>query len=316
MEVGPTTHYIMGGVRVDGDTQMSTVPGLFAAGECAAGPARRQPAGRQLALRPAGVRQARRRVRGEVRQGEARRARSTRRRSTAAARGALAPPFERGAAAGATPRAVQDPARAAGHDAGDRRHRAQRGRDEAGAGRDRGLKRSARERVGVDGNREYNPGWHTALDPAQPADRVRGDRARARSSARRAAAATSATTSPDKEDRRSASSTSSCKKGADGDGRCSCAASRSRADAGDDLKAGHRGEQVMSKTATFPASGAASARPAGSSRTTRPRSARAWSCSTPCTRSRPSRPTTWRCAGTARPASAARARRRSTACPS
>jgi succinate dehydrogenase / fumarate reductase flavoprotein subunit len=37
MEVGPTTHYIMGGVRVDSDTQMSTVPGLFAAGECAAG---------------------------------------------------------------------------------------------------------------------------------------------------------------------------------------------------------------------------------------------------------------------------------------
>ena len=37
MEVGPTTHYIMGGVRVDADTQMSSVPGLFAAGECAAG---------------------------------------------------------------------------------------------------------------------------------------------------------------------------------------------------------------------------------------------------------------------------------------
>jgi succinate dehydrogenase / fumarate reductase flavoprotein subunit len=37
MEIGPTTHYIMGGVRVDGDTQMSNVPGLFAAGECAAG---------------------------------------------------------------------------------------------------------------------------------------------------------------------------------------------------------------------------------------------------------------------------------------
>ena len=37
MEVGPTTHYVMGGVRVDPDTQMSTVPGLFAAGECAAG---------------------------------------------------------------------------------------------------------------------------------------------------------------------------------------------------------------------------------------------------------------------------------------
>ena len=37
MEVGPTTHYAMGGVRVNGDTQATNVPGLFAAGECAAG---------------------------------------------------------------------------------------------------------------------------------------------------------------------------------------------------------------------------------------------------------------------------------------
>lgn len=37
MEVGPTTHYVMGGIRVDGETQMTSVPGLFAAGECAAG---------------------------------------------------------------------------------------------------------------------------------------------------------------------------------------------------------------------------------------------------------------------------------------
>ncbi len=37
MEVGPTTHYIMGGIRVDGDSQMSRIPGLFACGECAAG---------------------------------------------------------------------------------------------------------------------------------------------------------------------------------------------------------------------------------------------------------------------------------------
>jgi succinate dehydrogenase / fumarate reductase flavoprotein subunit len=37
MEVGPTTHYVMGGVRVDADSQMSDVHGLFAAGECAAG---------------------------------------------------------------------------------------------------------------------------------------------------------------------------------------------------------------------------------------------------------------------------------------
>jgi succinate dehydrogenase / fumarate reductase flavoprotein subunit len=37
MEVGPTTHYIMGGVRVDAESQMSRVPGLFACGECAVG---------------------------------------------------------------------------------------------------------------------------------------------------------------------------------------------------------------------------------------------------------------------------------------
>jgi succinate dehydrogenase / fumarate reductase, flavoprotein subunit len=37
MEIGPTTHYIMGGIRVNGDSQMSNVPGLFAAGEAAAG---------------------------------------------------------------------------------------------------------------------------------------------------------------------------------------------------------------------------------------------------------------------------------------
>jgi succinate dehydrogenase / fumarate reductase flavoprotein subunit len=37
METGPTCHYMMGGVKVDPETQMSNVPGLFAAGECAAG---------------------------------------------------------------------------------------------------------------------------------------------------------------------------------------------------------------------------------------------------------------------------------------
>ncbi len=37
MEVGPTTHYYMGGILVDADSQMTTIPGLFAAGECAAG---------------------------------------------------------------------------------------------------------------------------------------------------------------------------------------------------------------------------------------------------------------------------------------
>src|SRR5712691_4559101 len=37
MEIGPTTHYMMGGIMVDADSQMSSVPGLFAAGECGAG---------------------------------------------------------------------------------------------------------------------------------------------------------------------------------------------------------------------------------------------------------------------------------------
>ena len=37
MEVGPTCHYMMGGVRVDPETQESTVPGLFAAGEVGGG---------------------------------------------------------------------------------------------------------------------------------------------------------------------------------------------------------------------------------------------------------------------------------------
>jgi succinate dehydrogenase / fumarate reductase flavoprotein subunit len=37
MEVGPTCHYVMGGIRVDAETAESTVPGLFAAGEAAAG---------------------------------------------------------------------------------------------------------------------------------------------------------------------------------------------------------------------------------------------------------------------------------------
>src|SRR5262249_61189272 len=37
MEVGPTCHYVMGGINVEGETQASTVPGLYAAGEAAAG---------------------------------------------------------------------------------------------------------------------------------------------------------------------------------------------------------------------------------------------------------------------------------------
>ena len=56
MEVGPTTHYVMGGVRVVAETGATTVDGLFAAGEVSRRDARREPARRQLAVRPARVR--------------------------------------------------------------------------------------------------------------------------------------------------------------------------------------------------------------------------------------------------------------------
>ena len=52
MEVGPTTHYVMGGIRVDGDTQMSTVPGSVCRRRMCGRTSRRQSTGWQLALRP------------------------------------------------------------------------------------------------------------------------------------------------------------------------------------------------------------------------------------------------------------------------
>ena len=67
MEVGPTCHYFMGGIVVDAETGATTVPGLFAAGECTGGMNGCEPPRRQLALRPARVRQAGGRGGGAVR---------------------------------------------------------------------------------------------------------------------------------------------------------------------------------------------------------------------------------------------------------
>ena len=67
MEVGPTLHYFMGGIRVDADTQMTTRAGAVRRRRVRRRPARRQPPRRQLAVRPDRVRQARRRRRGGVR---------------------------------------------------------------------------------------------------------------------------------------------------------------------------------------------------------------------------------------------------------
>jgi succinate dehydrogenase / fumarate reductase flavoprotein subunit len=162
MEVGPTTHYIMGGIRVDGDSQMSTVPGLFAAGECAAGlhGANRlggnslsdllvfgQRAGEHAAAWAASHSQPTIDP-GQVEQ---------------SARGALEP-FDRAGTAGAeSPYALQHELQGMMQDnvgivrtEAEMRHAL----DELA-----GLRRRA-ARVAAEGHREYNPGWHAALDLA------------------------------------------------------------------------------------------------------------------------------------------------------
>ncbi|MCC7010890.1 MAG: fumarate reductase/succinate dehydrogenase flavoprotein subunit [Acidobacteria bacterium] len=158
MEVGPTTHYTMGGVQVDGDTQMSTVPGLFAAGEAAAGlhGANRlggnslsdlivfgKRAGEHAALFA--------RANGAAHLDD--------RQIESAVHHALAP-FDRGTS-GENPYAVQ-------HDLQDMMQ------DLVGIVRQESEMREALERLsalraraeraGVGGNREYNNGWHTAID--------------------------------------------------------------------------------------------------------------------------------------------------------
>ena len=150
----------MGGVRVDGDSQMSTVPGLFAAGECAAGlhGANRlggnslsdllvfgKRAGEYAAryAREAGV--------ATINQAEV----------DDAVRCALEP-FERGAGADTEgPYQVQHALQAMMQDlVGIVRSAPEMERALEGIAR----LRERVGRVGVAGNREYNPGWHTALD--------------------------------------------------------------------------------------------------------------------------------------------------------
>jgi len=157
MEVGPTTHYIMGGVRVDPDTQMSRVTGLFAAGECAAGinGANRLGGNSLSDLLVFGKRA------GEFA------AKFSKENSLGnvdnakvdvAAREALAP-FER--SGGENPYEVQQNLQEIMQDSvGIVRHQ-----DEMKPVLER-LKefRDRANGVRVIGNREFNPGWHTALD--------------------------------------------------------------------------------------------------------------------------------------------------------
>ena len=157
MEVGPTTHYIMGGVRVDPDTQMSRVAGLFAAGECAAGinGANRLGGNSLSDLLVFGKRAgefaakfAKENSLGNIDNAKV----------DVAAREALAP-FEQ--SGGKNPYEVQQ-------------NLQEIMQDSVGIVRHESEMKSALEhlgkfwqdvkRVGITGNREFNPGWHTALD--------------------------------------------------------------------------------------------------------------------------------------------------------
>jgi succinate dehydrogenase / fumarate reductase flavoprotein subunit len=157
MEVGPTTHYVMGGVRVDGDSQMSRVPALFACGECAAGiNGANRLGGNSLSDllvfgKRAGeyaARWAREHPAGHVHADQV----------EEASRRALEP-FDRTGDEG--PFRVQEDLQGMMQDLvgivrkEDEMLRALEGLQKL---------RARSGRVRVTGNREYNPGWHTALD--------------------------------------------------------------------------------------------------------------------------------------------------------
>ncbi len=160
MEVGPTCHYMMGGVRVDPETQAATVPGLFAAGEAASGlhGANRLGGNSLSDLLVFGLRAGR--YAAEHARGLPAMPRIDPGQVEATTREALAP-FER--ADGESPYTLQ--------------HELQDCMQElVGIIRTEGELKSALERIGtlqeragrarVEGHRQYNPGWHLALDLA------------------------------------------------------------------------------------------------------------------------------------------------------
>ena len=158
MEVGPTTHYIMGGIQVDADTQMTTVPGLFAAGECAAGlhGANRLGGNSLSDLLVFGKRAGEYAAKYAKDNGAGT---FSQNQVDEAAKAAVAP-FERGAA-GENPFAIQFELQGFMQEL-------------VGIVRlenemQQALEKIAKLRVraakaGITGNRDYNTGWHTALD--------------------------------------------------------------------------------------------------------------------------------------------------------
>ena len=158
MEIGPTMHYMMGGVAVDAESQMSTVPGLFAAGESGAGlhGANRLGGNSLSDLLVFGQRAgeyaakfAKEHGAGQIDNAQV----------EETARWALEP-FERGQS-GENPYAVQHDLQTMMQElVGIVRREEEIEQAIEGIGK---LKARA-GRAGVCGNREYNNGWHTALD--------------------------------------------------------------------------------------------------------------------------------------------------------
>jgi len=159
MEVGPTTHYMMGGVRVDAESQMSTVPGLFAAGECAAGlhGANRLGGNSLSDLIVFGKRAgdyaatwAKEHALGRIPE-----------EAVAAAEREAMAPFERPQSADVAPFLLHSELQDCMQDlVGIVRREEEMSRALTTI---TGLQSRA-ARVAVQGNREFNPGWHTALD--------------------------------------------------------------------------------------------------------------------------------------------------------
>ncbi len=159
MEVGPTTHYVMGGVRVDAESQMSTVPGLFAAGECASGlhGANRLGGNSLSDLLVFGRRAGEHAAVFASEHGAG--AIDAQQVEAEAAR--LLEPFRREGGDGGNPHQIQHELQSIMQDrAGIIREagRLEEALDAVGS-----LRRRA-EDVPVAGNREYNPGWHTWID--------------------------------------------------------------------------------------------------------------------------------------------------------
>jgi len=158
MEVGPTTHYIMGGIKVDADSQESTIPGLFAAGECAAGinGANRLGGNSLSDLIVFGKRA------GEYAAQLARKSTQPTLDDGAVERALKASlePFERGSAGENPYKVQQDLQEAMQALVGIVRNE---GEMQEAVHKLAGFNERA-ARAGVDGHREYNSGWHTCLD--------------------------------------------------------------------------------------------------------------------------------------------------------